>query len=103
MTRSHTEKCHISYDICHMKYGVCQLLSAFTAPMGLPALAALAACPAGLGGVLLWLLIELPLTLVRAEVVIRALKLGLCGSLLFVYLHSTNRISLHCHVIFSLS
>jgi len=64
---------------------------------------ALPAGSAGFGGVLLRLLIELPLALIRAEVVVRALKLGLCGSLLVVYLHSTNRISLHCHVIFSLS
>jgi hypothetical protein len=83
--------------------------SAFTATMRMPATAALpaaalpAACPAGLRGVLLWLLIEFPLALVRAEVVIRALKLGFCGSPLFVYLHSTNRISLHCHVVFSFS
>src|SRR5262249_52105127 len=54
--------------------------------------------PPGLRGVLLRLLIELPLALVRAEVVVRDLKLGLCGSLLIVYLHSTNRIRLHCHV-----
>src|SRR5215468_9456537 len=102
MTRSYTEICHISYDICHMKYGICQRLSAFTAAMLLPA-ALPAACPAGLGGVLLRLLIELPLALVRAEVVVRALKLGLCGRLLVVHLHSTNRISMHCHVVFSLS
>jgi hypothetical protein len=53
--------------------------------------------PPGLGGVLLWLLIELPLALVRAEEEVRALVLRFCGSLLIVYLHSTNRIRLHCH------
>jgi hypothetical protein len=84
-----------------MEYGICQRLSTFTAAMRLPALAALAACPAGLRGVLLGLLIELPLALVRAEVVVRTLKLGLCGGLLVVHLHSTNRISLHCHFVFS--
>lgn len=63
----------------------------------LPAAALPAACPAGLRGVLLRLLIEFPLALVRAEVVIRALKLGFCSRLLVVHLHSTNRISVHCH------
>jgi len=65
--------------------------------------ASLPAGSAGFGGVLLRLLIELPLALVRAEEVVRALKLGLCGSSLVIYLHSTNRISLHCHVVFSFS
>jgi hypothetical protein len=90
-----------------MKYGICQRLSAFTPAASrpaarLPAAALPTAGPAGLGGVLLRLLIELPLAFVRAEEVVRALKLGLCGSLLIVYLHSTNRIRLHCHVFFSL-
>jgi hypothetical protein len=85
-----------------MKYGICQRLSAFTPSARLLATALPTAGPSGLGGILLRLLIELPLALVRAEVVVRALKLGLRGSLLIVYLHSTNRIRLHCHVFFLL-
>jgi hypothetical protein len=82
-----------------MAYGIRRML-AFTAALrpAMPALPALpAAGPAGLGGVLLRLLIELPLALFRAEVIVLALKLGLCGRLLVVYLHSTNRIRMHCH------
>jgi hypothetical protein len=95
MTRSYAEICHISYDTCHMKYGICQRLLAFTTTLRLST--ARPASPRGLGGVLLRLLIELPFALVRTEVVVRALKLGFCGGLLIVHLHSTNWISVHCH------
>src|SRR5262245_32126361 len=101
MMRSYTGICHISYDICHMKYGRCQRLSAFTAALALLPAALPASRASGLGGVLLRLLIELPLALIRAEVVVRALKLGLRGRLLIIHLHSTNRISVHCHFVFS--
>ena len=50
-----------------------------------------------LRGVLLRLLIEFALTLIRAEIVSGPLILGLSSAFLIIYLHSTNRISLHGH------